>query len=439
MEINRNNYMLYFLDYYERALSAGKQKELMQFLDDHADLKAEFHDFELVKLPVDNDLEFAGKLSLKKAVPTEDVSLQTDQTKAGSRKQDTGSNPFLLHKDTLSLNFEITPENYEELFAAYAEGDLSISEAKAVETFASADAFYQRELAMIKAARFEPEQGVEYQSKPSLKRYFIARVTRAIRQYGTAAAAILLLAVFTFSLLPLTDSDRIAHETPVAGDQEAPEAVAVTPAPQQDVLNEQIAGTEASDAFAGASGEIQELEKINGQRATALLQARYQSSDSHTQPQIAAAIDIDLTAFRQQPVVLQIQQPPQMQSIPVAPLVASAEKHPTAIKTREEYIWLAYRDASELYWLEDQHDARYQEVSLGELAFNRLTETANLDPTLVDDVITGERNILLDLLNTGINKLAPAGVNLLGIETSRDNDGRITYMQLGQGFSIKRK
>lgn len=439
MKVNRNNYMLYFLDYFEGALSAEQQEELMHFLDDHADLKAEFNDFEMVYLPVDKDQVYNDKFSLKKPIISEGLSLQTGQKKPESPEQDAGTSPFLLHKEPFPENFEITPENYEEVFAAYAEGDLTDDQALAAETFASSDAFYQRELDIIKAARFEADSGIEFRPKSALKKYFIGQVTRAIRQYGSVAAAILLLAVFVFSLLPLTDSDRIAHETPVAGDQEGPEAVAVTPAPQQDVLQDVYVEMDAHGATAAASHEMQELDKINGRRAIAGLQARNQHTDSHPQPHIRSAIEIDLTAFRRQPVAQQLQPPLTMETRPAAPLVASAERHPASIETREEYIWLAFRDASELHWLGDLADAHHQEVSLGELAINRLSETANLNPTLIDDVISGDRSVLFELVNSGINRLAPASVGLLGIETSRDKDGRITYLGLGQGFSISRK
>ena len=69
MEINRNNYEIFFLDYHEGNLSAQQQAKLFIFLEQHPDLKNEFESFDLVKLPSIN-IFFEEKNSLKRELIT---------------------------------------------------------------------------------------------------------------------------------------------------------------------------------------------------------------------------------------------------------------------------------------------------------------------------------------------------------------------------------
>ncbi|HVA97709.1 MAG TPA: hypothetical protein VNG53_02355 [Bacteroidia bacterium] len=67
MKITKNNYELFFLDYYEGNLQAFEIGELMLFLEQHLDLKTEFKQFEIIPLTEDKLVFFNEKSRLKKS------------------------------------------------------------------------------------------------------------------------------------------------------------------------------------------------------------------------------------------------------------------------------------------------------------------------------------------------------------------------------------
>jgi len=58
MQINRNNYEAYFLDYRENNLSPEQVAELMIFLEQNPDLKASFEAYENIELATDKSIKF---------------------------------------------------------------------------------------------------------------------------------------------------------------------------------------------------------------------------------------------------------------------------------------------------------------------------------------------------------------------------------------------
>ncbi len=92
MNINRNNYEIYFLDYLENRLTPDRKTQLMCFLDQNPDLKEEFEYFDNIQIPVDDSIHCEEKSKLKKP-------------------------------DIKSIG-NIHAGNYEDLFIAKIEGDL---------------------------------------------------------------------------------------------------------------------------------------------------------------------------------------------------------------------------------------------------------------------------------------------------------------------------
>ncbi len=427
MDINRNNYMLYFLDYYEGALSDEQQAELMRFLDDHADLKVEFFDFELVELPKDHRLRFPGKEALKKP-----VSLEPN----GTAGPEPPSRPRIEKPIAGVL---ITSQNYEELFAAYVEGDLDADAATAVEAFAKKNDFYRRELEMMEAAVLIPDDHIRYPAKSRLKRHFIGILTKKLRPYASAAAAVLLLALLLYTIYPVIDTAPIAEDTPVAGDGELPEAVAEAPAPQQDA-DPMLAELEGIAKVPGETAikDIRKMPAVDEGRALASLLPSTQPAISDARSYISSTISLDLTAFRRQ-----THSPAPLRDMRLEPkqadrLIASADAKPPIIETREELTWIAYLPPSERPWTSD-YDAReagHREVSVGELAANRLSDATGID---LQELADSDRHTLIDLANSGIARLMHSSGNFLGIETARDSQGRLKTINLGQNFSISRR
>ena len=69
MNINKNNFEGWFLDYYEGTLTAEQVAELFLFLEKNPELKNEFESFALITLP-DSQEVFAEKNALRKNIIT---------------------------------------------------------------------------------------------------------------------------------------------------------------------------------------------------------------------------------------------------------------------------------------------------------------------------------------------------------------------------------
>jgi hypothetical protein len=66
MNIDRDNYEIYILDYYEGNLDAKTISELMHYLDQHPEAKEAFENYEAISLKEDVTLKFEDKINLKK-------------------------------------------------------------------------------------------------------------------------------------------------------------------------------------------------------------------------------------------------------------------------------------------------------------------------------------------------------------------------------------
>ncbi len=93
MKINRENYEICFIDYFDGNLNETDIAALMDFLKDNPDLKKEFDSFENINLNYDENIVFQDKSMLKK-------------------------------KEIISLG-DINESNYEDYFIGYYEETLS--------------------------------------------------------------------------------------------------------------------------------------------------------------------------------------------------------------------------------------------------------------------------------------------------------------------------
>ena len=124
MEINRENYEIWFLDYAEGALNTEQVAELMLFVEQHPDLKEELEAFEIIELDT----------------PAQEVYEDKDQLK--------------------SLPLQITDQNYEAFFIGWLEGDLTNEQRKAVQSFLDRKPEYEKAFALFQKTRLEADPAI---------------------------------------------------------------------------------------------------------------------------------------------------------------------------------------------------------------------------------------------------------------------------------------
>jgi hypothetical protein len=191
MNINKNNYEAYFIDYYEGKLTAAQKQALELFLSENPELKEEFEQYE--EVPVEApDITFSGKPELKQ---------QEIIAVAG-----------------------ITEENYEELFIAFYENDLDEEKQKALQLFLEANPQLEKEFGLHKSLILSPDP-VTYAGKSGLKK----KSAIGYYWYATAAAAvIMLLLAFQFLFRQHTSVTR-QEQTDIA--QLTPQNISISIAP----------------------------------------------------------------------------------------------------------------------------------------------------------------------------------------------------------------
>ncbi|HKK10128.1 MAG TPA: hypothetical protein VJ939_04790, partial [Bacteroidales bacterium] len=137
MKINKGNYELFFVDYFDGNLSGESKKELFAFLEQNPELKAEFESFEPVVLPPEN-ITYPDKASLRKQqiVPT-------------------GS---------------INEENYEDFLIAYAEKDLTKQEEVLLQQFFKKNPSLREESEKYAKLKLHPDKDIIFENKEELKK-----------------------------------------------------------------------------------------------------------------------------------------------------------------------------------------------------------------------------------------------------------------------------
>lgn len=168
MKINRNNYEVFIIDYYDQKLSAEEQSELLLFLENNPDLKEESEFFEQL-LPVTNE-SFSKKNQLRK---------KEIQTYKG-----------------------INEDNYENLFIAHFEGDLTIEETQDLQHFLGINHWLEAEFVQFGQLRLEPETNLVFTKKNELKQ----KTKISLWYYVSSVAAIFLL---FFALYPFIFQNNI--------------------------------------------------------------------------------------------------------------------------------------------------------------------------------------------------------------------------------------
>jgi hypothetical protein len=161
--INRNNYEIYFIDYFDGKPDAIREEELLAFLRANPDLKEEFDRFTAVQTEPDPGVHFNGKDRLKKNT--------------------------------------ITHFNYKTWMTGYVENDLTEEQKREVENFLSGNPELHPELGLFQLARFTPDSSVTYSDKKELKRGGRVISLFSVLRPVAAAAAVVVLFLISYLLI----------------------------------------------------------------------------------------------------------------------------------------------------------------------------------------------------------------------------------------------
>lgn len=364
MRIDRTNYEIFFLDYFEGSLAAAQVEELLAFLEAEPDLKAEFDAFEMVSLPGMEEVTFEGKASLKRG--------------------------------------EVTPDNYEWYFAAYAEGDLSAGDRRAVEGFAASSPQMQREFDLMQKVRLQPDQAIVFPGKEGLKHRKVIPLYSQMMRYAAVAAVLLFMATLFFIQGPqLRDPQLAVLPEPT---QEAP----VTP------------GTEETpSALPSVPGQV--LPDAEPQIIEPSHLATIQPVVSPPVESASASMPRPLLASR-------------LSARDASP-VKTSKAEGVGMEQRTEFAYWHLGNRMEVD--EEYPEATQTEaISLLQLAYNGLQRNIPDDIRRVEERLASNRPSSLRELAGAVGSFIG---NPLGMESQRDENGRLVQLAVGNSFEITRK
>ena len=175
MDINRNNYELFFMDYLDGGMPPDQVIELMSFIKENPDLKTELEGFKEINIKPDNK-RYESKRSLKKA-------------------------------------FIVNDSNFDNFCIASLEGDLSKEEATLFQIWLQQNPLKAREFKLYKKTRLIPEK-IIFDFKSTLKKSSVTRIfTPKVWGYFSAAASIIiLLALYIFISKPGINESTVISE-----------------------------------------------------------------------------------------------------------------------------------------------------------------------------------------------------------------------------------
>jgi hypothetical protein len=159
MNINRNNYELYFINCLEGLLSEEEKSFLFLFLENNPDLKEEFEQLKETVL-VPSEISFPAKKSIKKNIIAVD---------------------------------EINERSYENYFIANLENDLSLKEKQNLLKFLDLNPFLKQEQKVTQATLLKADTNIVFPEKGSLKKTAVFQISMQV--WAAAASIVILLGI----------------------------------------------------------------------------------------------------------------------------------------------------------------------------------------------------------------------------------------------------
>jgi len=166
MEINRNNYGAYFLDYWESNLSDRERRLLSEFLKQNPDLQNEFFDFgetSIAQINRNETIEFPNKNQLR-------------------------------HPDVIAVG-EINKFNWEQWVIASLEHDLTDNQLIMFEEFVRRNPSITKEIALFRHTFLNRDRQVVFGEKDQLKKKVVlAWWALPVVRWSASVAAVFLVA-----------------------------------------------------------------------------------------------------------------------------------------------------------------------------------------------------------------------------------------------------
>jgi hypothetical protein len=162
MEITRNNYEIFIIDYFDGKLDAAEVTALKLFLGQNPDLQEEFESLETIRIDDSEPLAFEEKKKLKRYI--------------------------------ISSGDEISEENYLKYSVEDMDGRLDESLKAELHEFLEKNPSLKRDYKLLQLTRLVPET-IVYPAKDSLKKIPVIPVYRRRAFISSIAAAIALLII----------------------------------------------------------------------------------------------------------------------------------------------------------------------------------------------------------------------------------------------------
>ncbi len=251
MKINRNNYEIFFIDYFEGTLNESQVAELFLFLEQNYDLKEEFESFENISLKADASIKFDNKENLKKLViiavdsinesnyqeyfiaylendldvrSSENVELFLEKNIFLKKEYELFRKTFMkpdvktvfddknvLKKSVVRPVSEINENNYQEYFIARLEGDLNLQESRELDLFLQNNLSLQKEFDLFRKTLLVPDKSIVYEEKQALKKYVIPVYSKRYIYTAVSVAASILIFVGIYFLNKPATNNNIAE------------------------------------------------------------------------------------------------------------------------------------------------------------------------------------------------------------------------------------
>lgn len=171
LNINLNNYEIFFIDYFDGNLTAEQAAELFLFLENNPNLKEEFNSFNTISISELNTQEiFEDKFVLK----------------------------VLTTPSATSIN---------EWLIAEIEGTLSEEQIKQLELFLVANPQFKKDRELYKQTILVADEQDEFAYKSSLKKV-VVKPLFSNKQFWYAVAAILLVLLVSIYIIPNSSSTK---------------------------------------------------------------------------------------------------------------------------------------------------------------------------------------------------------------------------------------